>query len=752
MKPVATAVLGLCLAAGAGAATFTVTNTNDSGAGSLRKAIDDANTAAGLDTIAFNVSGAGCNGSGVCTIAPTTQLPLLSSPVLIDGYTQPGSSPNTVAQGALNTVLKIVLSGASIPGQYGLYITDTADGSTIRGLVVNGGFNYGITSFFSDGNTVRGCFVGVDAVGTTKSPTVWGIDAEFSNDFTVGGPAPADRNLVSGQTQTNIQIISSADSTVEGNLIGPDISGAVALGPTLDCLFVATNTQGAVIRGNVVGGATVGMNLGNTADAITGMTVQGNWVGTDVTETADIGNLFAGIFIQGRGITIGGVGAGEGNVIAFNDGAGVLVSYAFAFVNSNTIRGNSIYSNGEGTILQGNSTLGIDLGNPGGFGEGGLTLNDLDDADMGPNFSQNFPILTSAVSAGGNTTVHGRFNSTPSSEFSIDFYVNDACVGRPQDYLEGKQYVGTAPLTTDGGGDASIDVVLSGVTLQAGQTVTATATDVNGNTSEFSQRIVVSATPSSANAPGNTSITLAGFHFLPGATATVGGLPATNVVVTNYNQVTLTTPSLPAGSLNDITVTNSDTSAGTLPNGWIVNFLDVPESQTFNLFVNTLVRNEITVGVGGGNYGVAQNTLRQQMAVFLLKAKYGICYTPPPCTVQVFPDVPCSSNFAPWINELVAQGITSGCGGGNYCPTNAVNRQQMAVFLLKTLEGSGYTPPDCSAATFSDVPCSHPFADWIYELVNRNITAGCGGGNYCPLTNANRGQMATFVVKTFGLQ
>ena len=201
------------------------------------------------------------------------------------------------------------------------------------------------------------------------------------------------------------------------------------------------------------------------------------------------------------------MGPGEGNVIAFNDGAGVLVTYSQVNVLSNTIRGNSIYSNGEGAIPLGHSTLGIDLGNPGGFGQGGLTLNDLDDTDVGPNGNQNFPILTSAVSAGGNTTVHGRFNSTPSSEFSIDFYVNDACLGRPQDFREGKQYVGTAPLTTDGGGDAAIDVVLPGVTLQAGQTVTATATDADGNTSEFSQRIVVSSNPPSGNA-GAVAVTL----------------------------------------------------------------------------------------------------------------------------------------------------------------------------------------------------------------------------------------------------
>jgi hypothetical protein len=226
---------------------------------------------------------------------------------------------------------------------------------------------------------------------------------------------------------------------------------------------------------------------------------------------------------------------------------------------------------------------------------------------------------------------------------------------------------------------------------------------------------------------------------------------APSVVVNDYNAATITTPGLPPGSLNDVTLTNTDGSAGTLPNGWIADFLDVPGNQQFYSFVTTLVRNAITVGVGGGNYGVAQNTLRQQMAVFLLKSKFGICYVPPPCTVPQFADVPCSSNFAPWINELVAQGITGGCGGGNFCPTNPVNRQQMAVFLLKTFEGGSYTPPACTIATFTDVPCSHPFATWIYELVDRNITAGCGGGNYCPLTNANRGQMATFLTKTFNL-
>ncbi len=749
-------LLGVALTALAGslsAATFTVTNTNDSGAGSLRQAILDANTAAGPDTIAFNVSGAGCDGGGLCTITPASQLPNVSSPVLIDGYTQPGAQPNTNAEGALNTVLKIVLSGATIQST-GLQFTTGADASTVRGLVLNGGWNYAIAfGFAGTGGSVRGCFIGTDAAGTAvPSPhNIRGIDSSYSPDFTAGGPSPADRNLISGNAQSGITCYHGANPLVQGNLVGTDKSGAAVLGgTTLLGIGVQGETPGAVIRDNVVGGVGDGIQVGDSNDTATGMTVLHNWVGTDVTGTVNLGTTQIGIFVLGRDIQIGGVGAGEGNVVAFNAGAGVLVLYSTINVFSNPIRGNSIHGNGTANGANGLSTLGIDLGNPGGFGQGGFTPNDLGDADVGPNLLQNFPLIGSVVSGAGTTTVHGLLDSTPSTEFTIDFYSNAACVGHPQDFLQGRTYLGSDTVTTNASGKATIATVLP-VTLAAGEKVTATATDPAGNTSELSQRFVLSATPPSGS-PAGVGTALAGFYFLDGATVKVGGLDATNVNVVNENQITMTTPSLPPGSLNDVVVSNTDGSVSTLPNGWIADFLDVPGGQQFYQFVTTLVRNAITVGVGGGNYGIAQNTLRQQMAVFLLKAKYGLCYTPPPCTTQVFTDVPCSSGFAPWINELVAEGITGGCGTGIYCPANPVSRQQMAVLLLRTLEAPGYAPPACVTATFTDVPCSSNFAPWIYELVARNITAGCGSGIYCPTASANRGQMATFVVKTFGLQ
>jgi hypothetical protein len=139
------------------------------------------------------------------------------------------------------------------------------------------------------------------------------------------------------------------------------------------------------------------------------------------------------------------------------------------------------------------------------------------------------------------------------------------------------------------------------------------------------------------------------------------------------------------------------------------------------------------------------------MAVFLLKAEHGAAYAPPACT-GVFADVACPSGFAvDWIEGLAAEGITGGCGGGNYCPNNPVTRAQMAVFLLKGEHGSGFTPPACTGV-FEDVACPGGFAvDWIEALAAEGVTGGCGGGNYCPANAVTRGQMAVFLTKAFGI-
>ncbi len=183
-----------------------------------------------------------------------------------------------------------------------------------------------------------------------------------------------------------------------------------------------------------------------------------------------------------------------------------------------------------------------------------------------------------------------------------------------------------------------------------------------------------------------------------------------------------------------------------------VDFLDVPPADPFYSYVITVARNGITAGCGGGNYCRDNPVTRAQMAVFLLKSEHGSNFIPPACA-GIFSDVTCPSTFANWIEQLSAEGITAGCAVAQYCPDNPVTRQQMAVFLLRTENGSAYTPPAC-AGVFADVTCPSQYADWIEKIYADAVTGGCATGplRYCPTSANTRGQMAVFLVKTFDLQ
>ncbi len=180
-----------------------------------------------------------------------------------------------------------------------------------------------------------------------------------------------------------------------------------------------------------------------------------------------------------------------------------------------------------------------------------------------------------------------------------------------------------------------------------------------------------------------------------------------------------------------------------------VDYGDVPPADPFYSFVCTIGRDGITAGCGGGDYCRDGAVTRAQMAVFLLKAEHSSSYVPPSC-VGVFSDVACPGLFTDWIEQLAAEGITAGCGGGKYCPDDAVTRAQMSAFLLKAEHGTAYVPPACGSL-FTDVTCPSLFADWIEQLAAEGVTAGCGGGKYCPASPSSRGQMAVFLVKTFQL-
>jgi hypothetical protein len=230
-------------------------------------------------------------------------------------------------------------------------------------------------------------------------------------------------------------------------------------------ILSSNNTIGGLVAGarNVVSGNSIGIQI--SQGFVSGNVVQGNFVGLNASGTGPLPNTQQGILILGAiNNTIGGTQSEASNKIAFNGGPGVGVSSG----SGDVIRGNSIFSNGG---------LGIDLG------ADGVTPNDLGDGDTGSNQLQNFPVISGIQSTSNSTTIQGSLKSTTNTAFQIDFYSNAAV--DPSGNGEGARFLGTTSVNTNGNGDATINATLP-ISLVAGQVITATATDPNGNTSEFS--------------------------------------------------------------------------------------------------------------------------------------------------------------------------------------------------------------------------------------------------------------------------
>jgi len=346
--------------------TFTVTNVNDSGAGSFRQAIIGANGHVGLDTIDFNISG-----TGLHTIIPATVWPTITDPVIIDGYTQPGSSPNTLATGD-NSVHRIELNGN---GAAFAALTVTAGNSTLRGLVINRFNGNGPANALNiqtgGNNTVVGCFFGISADGTTaQNNSREGIVIVDSPNNTIGGTDPGDRNVISGNASaTSIQINGSASSgtLIQGNYIGTNAAGTTAISGSVIGIEIGTNGAGTGSSNNTIGGTTAAARnviSGNASvaikvfdDTVTGNLIQGNYIGTNAAGTAAIPNGDGVFLLRSYNVLVGGTAAGAGNLISGNSGTGVnFANGGGQGGKGNTIQGNRIGTNAAGTAALPNGT------------------------------------------------------------------------------------------------------------------------------------------------------------------------------------------------------------------------------------------------------------------------------------------------------------------------------------------------------------------------------------------------------------
>ena len=395
-------------------ATYTVTtkfdNLDNSGTGSpgtLRDAINQANSNPGPDTIDFNIPG-----DGPHIIRLVQALPVITSPVLIDGQSQPGyNKPNFISKPviALNgSFLEPPLGETIINGLhlgYSLDGEEDSSGSTIQGLVING----------------------------------------FGNGVNFPG---------------NGILVQSSNNIIQDNYIGTDITGTTAVGNTRSGITIQSYNQNnspnlTVIEDNTISGnGFAGIFVGKGAATNTKFT--GNFIGTDFLGMNPLGNEGDGILILDQASNnnvSGGTTFGDMNIIANNNGSGIEIK---ASSGSYTIQGNKIYNN---------QRLGIDL-----IGNTGVTSNDVGDADTGSNNLQNYPVLTSVS---GNT-VSGILNSTPNASFRVEFFANSSY--GPAGAGQGETFLGFTDVVTDSAGNANINFPYPPVPGQPFLAATATNT------------------------------------------------------------------------------------------------------------------------------------------------------------------------------------------------------------------------------------------------------------------------------------
>lgn len=528
---------------------ITVTNTNDEGPGSLRDAIISARLSAEGDTINFAI---GSDANAHRVISLKSALPVVPGLTVINGYTQPGSRPNTLADGS-NAQIRIhifrvheayVLNAMYVEGQY----------SEVRGLNF-AGFNSALILDGGGGHVAAGNTFGFD---TSGKPIIGSNDhalALNSDENTVGGTTPAARNVIAG-AGTGL-LISSSFNTIVGNLIGTDMTGR-AKAPNETGIYVQVG------RENIIGGTTPahrnvisgnkehGILFRSTAD---GNRIIGNYIGVGVG-LEGLGNGGNGIRIaDGNKNQIGGVGSGEANVIHFNGRSGVSVWKG----NGNTIRGNSINANGG---------LGIDLvsdfagdfrqSEPDGF----VTQNDTFDVDPGGgNRFQNFPVILSALGIPGSADVvaRGKLQSEPEKTYIVDFY-SSPTADSPSGHGEGWSHAGAITVTTDREGNVEFELRLTPQAPYISMTATQVAT---GDTSEFSGAVPVNnrtfiVRSTNATGPGSLDQAIRDANNQPGHDTIHFDIPGTGV-----KEIT---PTQPLPPVNDKTTIDGTTQPGAAPN------------------------------------------------------------------------------------------------------------------------------------------------------------------------------------------
>ena len=426
---------------------FEVINTFDSGYGTLRQAILDANDNPGSDRIVFNIPG-----SGVRRIQLQSGLPATTDPVEIDGYSQPGATPNTLSNSYSGVLLIQVDGGSAAAAGFSL----NGGQSAVRGLILNRLF-VGIR-LGSSSNVVTGNLIGPDATGTNALGNTEGIVTAGGCCNVIGGLSPADRNVIAGNLGNGLEVNDSTNLVVQGNFFGTDITGLAPLPrnsrfSTLSVRQCENFVLGGLDPGaaNVITFGNIGLHLypGSESD------IRGNLIGLGADGLTPLRNTNVSVAVMAEGIA-----RIERNAIAFATTA-IQVTGSRA-----TILGNRIYSNDASGIVL------------------GFTAHDNDagDADTGPNGLQNYPTFQASFSD-ADLLLTGEVSSKPNTTYRVEFF---GCASRSTNgSIQGEVLLGTTELTTSSAGIAPFDLHLPYPDARLSW-ITATATDPDGNTSAFS--------------------------------------------------------------------------------------------------------------------------------------------------------------------------------------------------------------------------------------------------------------------------
>lgn len=359
--------------------------------------------------------------------------------------------------------------------------SENGAGNLISGHIRGNGIY--IRGATAQSNIIQGNWIGLSVYGTNAIPNASGIGITNASKNIIGGYSIFSRNILSGNQYNGIYIQGqgSFGNIVIGNYVGTDYTGKRSVFNNSDAIYIInapSNIIGVAGGGNVISGNNfVGLTFDGAGSV--GNVARGNIIGMTADCSQTLGNALHSIEITGGASynTIGGTSVNEGNIITGARAPGYDGIRIRDGCIGNRIQRNSIFGNGGAT------GLGIDLS------VDGVSVNDIGDSDSGANNLQNFPIL-STVYGNYKVAISGALNSLPNQVYTIDFYYN--FLSKQSGCGEGQFWLGSTNVLTDNSGNVNFQVVFTNTVLTTGY-VCATATDLNGNTSEFGSNIVLNA-------------------------------------------------------------------------------------------------------------------------------------------------------------------------------------------------------------------------------------------------------------------